>query len=277
MKQISLNFGAIKDSIYRYSSKELVNESIAGEKVNILGSFVNSLKENPTLKIQYLIFKNLEEGYFKKERLAERYINQNLKLLENVSWENIININRDIRIKLLENAHVEGNAGKNELYEAIQTLIESTVRTTYSDIDKSQEAYEFILEHLTKERENKEVIKETEENDNPKFLSWNFITKLAVDNFNKRYAHLNESEQSLLKILLSPEEKKNHHLTDLIKENSEIINNLLEEGVSNKETESALLNFKSKLEKIEGFAKENIDEAIINCSELNETLKDIKK
>ena len=33
---------------------------------------------------------------------------QNLKLIEGVSWDSLIEANRDVRISLLENAHVEG-------------------------------------------------------------------------------------------------------------------------------------------------------------------------
>ena len=272
MKQISLNFGAIKDSILRFSSKEFINES--GEKNTILNNFLTKLKEDPIQKIQYLIFKNLEEGSFKKERLAERYINQNIKLLESITWDQIINSNRDIRIGLLENCHVEGDTAKSTLYENIHTLIESNTRKGFSNIDQSESAYESILEHLMAEKVIENKTEGTiEENDNPKIFSWDFITKLAVNNFNKRYSHLNESEQSLLKILLSTEENKKNHLKDLKSENLETINRILSESEINEITEKALLDFKSKLETIES---DNLEEAIINCAELKESLGEIE-
>src|SRR5271167_3336530 len=105
MKQVSLNFGAIKDTIYRFAGKQFISENSG--KSTILDSFLKAIKENPSLKIQYLIFENLEKGSFNKERLAERYINQNIKLLEGVTWDKVIDINRDMRISLLENCHVE--------------------------------------------------------------------------------------------------------------------------------------------------------------------------
>jgi len=114
MKQISMNFGAIKDTVYRYSSKTLVQENSA--EITILNAFMNEIKKNPLLKKQHLIYKNFEEGYCKKENLAERYISQNLKLLEGYSWQEIVDLNKNIRYALLEQAHVEGQKGKEDFY-----------------------------------------------------------------------------------------------------------------------------------------------------------------
>src|ERR1035437_1389777 len=154
MKQIiSLNYGAIRDTVFKYAGKQLMAEG--GKSSTILNSFLQSVKKTPALKIQNMIFKNLEEGHFTKERLAERYIAQNIKLLENINWDKVINSNRDVRISLLENSHVEGESNKGELYEHIHTLLESSLRQGYTEIDKANQAYDFILNHLL--RENVEV------------------------------------------------------------------------------------------------------------------------
>ena len=269
MKTTSLNFGAIKDTVYRFARKELISENT--NKNTILEAFIKKIKENPSLKIQYLVFENLEKGSFKKERLAERYINQNIKLLENFTWDKIININRDVRISLLENCHVDGNLGKEELYENIHTLIEANTRKDYSEIDKSEAAYEAILEHLLIDKPKH--AEKIEENDNPKILSWDFVTKLAINNFNERYSHLNESEQGLLKVLLSENDKKRNFLNDLKNENLKLIDNLLTEGVSDYNQE-ILNKFKDK---INSNNCETIDECIINYHELKESLIEFKK
>jgi hypothetical protein len=273
MKQVSLNFGAIKDTIVRFSGKQIVSES--KENGTVLNSFLNSLKENTSLKIQYLVYKNLEQGHFKKERLAERYINQNIKLLESLDWEKVINSNRDLRIGLLENCHVEGNAGKGELYENIHTLIESVTRKGFSDIEKSEAAYESIMEHLLRDKSEEESSNIIEEDDSPKLLSWQFVTKLAVNNFNQRYSHLNEDERDLLKILLSPDSEKKAHLESIVKENNSIIDNILETEDVENEVKITLESFKSKMENVSDLISENIDDAIMNVVELKNTLKEI--
>jgi len=273
MKQISLNFGAVRDSVIRHAGKEIIAEN--GQKTTILNSFLKEVKNNPALKLQYLVFKNIEDGIFSKERLAERYISQNMKLLEGVTWEALLEANRKVRISLLENSHVEGNNGKEGLYESIHTLIESNVRKSFVNIDISEAAYESVLSHLTRTKaDDKQVVKE--ENDNPKLLSWNYITKLAVNNFNERYAHLNESELALLKILLSTEDIKKNHLEDLKKENTKLIDTIISEGVKDKNVETTLNSFKTKLTTITPESG-NIDESIINCAELKDELLEMKK
>lgn len=270
MKNISLNFGALRDTIYNYSSKELMKENAKDSKV--IRMFLKEIKENPIVKLQYLIFKNIEEGYFKKERLAERYINQNLKLLENVDWNKIIDTNKNLRYDMLKNYHVEGETEeKNKLYESIHVLIESTTRPNYFDINCSEESYEYVVNHLLKE---KEIKKEEEENDMPKFFSSKYITELAVNNFNKRYSHLNEEERKLLKILLSTQENKINHLENIKNESLQLINSLYDENIDD-ETKNNLKQFEQKLNNLPITNEENINEIIINCSELNETLKEI--
>ncbi|SRR3972149_1035067 len=270
IKQISLNYGAIRDTILKYASKQLMSE---GEQSSILNSFLKSVKSNPALKIQNIVFKNLEEGKFIKERLAERYIAQNLKLIEGTSWDKIIDSNRNVRISLLENAHVEGQDNKSELYESVHTLIESVCRKGFTDIDKSNQAYEFVLNYLLREDVSNNLETEQETEEYPKLLSWKFITNLAVNNFNQRYSHLNEGEKNLLNILLSTEENKVNYLEDLKKENFELINSILKEN-TDEENEEVLIGFKNR---ISNKLDENIDENIIHLVELKETLVDFKK
>ena len=87
MKNISLNFGSIKDTIFRYSSKTIINE---GKTSSFVDLFVEELKKKPILKLQYLIYKNLENANFKKEYLAERYLNQNINLIKDYNWNDIL-------------------------------------------------------------------------------------------------------------------------------------------------------------------------------------------
>lgn len=274
MKQISMNFGAIKDTIYRYSGKVLVNESKG--QISVLNAFMNEIKSNPLLKLQYLIYKNLEEGFCKKENLAERFINQNLKLLEGHSWEDIVELNKKVRYSLLEQSHVEGQKGKEDFYEAINTLIKSTTQKGYTDISKSQEAYDFIVQHLLKPKTENLNKAELQEDEYPKFLSWKFVTELAVNNFNERYAHLNENEKSLLKVLLSQEENKKNYFVDLKNENLESIKNLKLDD-SNEKIDSTLQRFADKINSLDEnvISGADLDEAIIHLFELRETITEM--
>lgn len=267
MKEISLNFGAIKESVLRYSSKQFLNE----EKETV-GNFAEEIKNDPILKKQYLIYKIFENVKpFTKEHLAERFINQSFRLFEGVKWGDLLETNEAMRAKYLGENHVGSSSGKDDLYNSIHTLIESKCGPI--DPTADQEAYEAILNFIMEspESEEKEEAELNESSENPKVGSWKFVTNLAVNNFNKRYEHLNESDQSMLKVLLAPGNHKANYLEDLKQENLSIIENLLSEGQGDIES-SALENFKQKLEKIDSQNITQLDDAIISCFELKETL-----
>lgn len=270
MKQISLNFGAIKDTVFKFAAKSLMIEG--KENTNILKEFLKEIKSNHVLKLQYLIFKNLSEGNFKKERLAERYLNENLKIANKINWGDLLETNKKIRSRLLENCHVEGAPGMNELYENIHVLIESTIKPDFQDINKSQRAYEYILEYLTKDVEDISEKRNKETSDSPNLFSWKFIINHAVSNFNERYSHLNEAERNTLKVLLSDYKNKINHLDHIKKESIDLINKILIEKEDDS-TKSIMKKFENKINSLPKVNKENIDEIIINCSELNESLK----
>jgi len=274
MKQISVNFGVIKDAIFTFSAKEMIAEH--KNNARVLNEFYNSIKENPALKLQYLIYKNLENGQCAKERLAERYINQNLKLIESQKWEDILKVNKELRRKALGEQHIEALPGKNDLYEAINLLIKSVTYRKFTDIDASQQAYDLVMEHLLKPKvENVPADVLKEETEYPKFLSWKFVTNLAVNKFNERYVHLSEGEKKLVKTLLMPFDNKLNYYLDLRKENLDQVSNLLS-STNEESAKSALQTFKDKMQTMaENIHPLEIDEAIINLEELKISLQDL--
>lgn len=274
MKQISMNFGAIKDTVYRYSGRKLTQEN-SGE-ITVLNAFLTEIKKNPLLKKQHLIYKNFEDGYCKKENLAERYISQNLKLLEGYSWNDIVDLNKKIRYSLLEQAHVEGQKSKEDFYEAIHTLIKSQTQPGFVEIGKSQEAYDFLVQHLMTPKPKEEDKANLSENEYPKFLSWKFVTEVAVNNFNERYSHLNESEKDLLKILLSSEENKKNYFIDLKNENLSTIEQVLDKYNDNEVVKDSLGKFVEKINKMNEseLSGNDLDEAIIHLFELKDLIEE---
>lgn len=273
MKQISANFGVIKDTVYVISAKELIAEH--NKKNTLLNEFFKLIQENPILKVQYLIFKNLENGVAKKEHLAERYINQNLKLIEKFKWNDIVKTNKDVKLKLVGQFDSQAHEGKTELYESIHTLIKSVTKFDFNEIDKSQIAYDYIMEHLMKNNVEKTISTPSEEElDRPKFLSWKYVTDLAVSKFNENYSHLSEDERKLVKVLLSPMDNKLNYFKDLKNENLQSIESLLNENIDDL-TKSACLKFKNKILSLNESTMQiaAIDEAIINLAELEHNLK----
>ena len=266
MKDISYNFGAIRDTIMKLSASELIKES----KSNTLDSFMSLVKKNTILHKQHLIFKNLQESkVFEKERLAERFLNQNLQLFTNEKWDKILSENKTLRRELLDDCYVESKKD-GKLFESINVLIESITRAGFNDFEKEQEAYEYVLNHLTKPALH-ESDKSKETTDSPKLINWKFITKMAVSNFNERFVHLNEEEKKAFKILIADNDTKINYLQAIKQENINLINDKLIRESDNK-TIDLLNTFKTKLEGLKDVNHMKLDESIISCLELKEKL-----
>jgi len=270
MKNISYNFGALRDSIAKLSSMEILKEG----KSETLDVFLKKTNSSSNLKKQQLIYKNIQECKpFDKERLAERFLNQNLNMFKNSNWQDILRENMSIRKELLGNpdiSHVEAKEN-GDLFESVNIMIESITNPAFSKFEEEAKAYNIIIEFLTREVniENKSEEKE----DSPSLNeAWKFITKLAVNNFNKRYQHLNESEKQVLSILMSNNEEKEGFLKDLKKENVEVINKLLENEDIDKNSEDILIEMREKIERIKEVSKEDIDEYILECIDLKQNL-----
>lgn len=269
MKEISYNFGAIRDSIMKLSAAELIKET----QSKTLNSFLDGINKNSILKKQHLIFKNIQESKsFEKERLAERFLNQNLQLFATEKWNDILEENKKIRKGLLDDSHVEARKD-SALFEAIHTLIESITKPGFTDFEREQNAYEYVIGHLTRKVVS-ESDKSKETNDFPEFVgnTWKYITKMAISNFNERFQHLSESEKKAFKIMTSDFETKSNYLNALRQENIDMIDAKVQNEKDNKAIEM-MNGFRNKLETLQNLTPQRIDEGIIACLELNEALK----
>jgi len=205
-KEITLNFGAIQESILRLSSRDFSNN-----ERKALELFNTSINENPTLKLQQLIFNSFNTNkQFEKQRLAERFIYQTLEILNNVSWGLILTTNRDIRITFLDNTHVGSTTNKDFLYNAIHNLMESRCLGVGNyDIQKEQKSFDVVLDFLMSEKIGKQVV---EKKDEPK-ISWRYVTQFSIGSFYERYSHLSESDIKLMRLLTSENYLKECFLT----------------------------------------------------------------
>jgi len=267
-QNISFNFGAIRDTVTRLSAVELVRE----QKSITLDKFLKEIKQSPALTKQQFVFKNIESTKpFTKERLAERFIAQNMQLFKNEQWNNVKSENKRIRKELLDDLHIESKID-NKLAESINTLIEFNSNAIHSDLSKEiqreVEAYDYVVNYLTRTVNESEYSKEKE--DNPKLNeSWKFITKVAVNNFNDRYEHLNEEEKKIFSVLVADEKTKIAYLNELRQQNLKTLSQILEtKSDIDSDAKELLENFKSKLINMQNVNFVNIDEWILSNIEL---------
>lgn len=254
-KNTSLNFGSIRDSIVRMSNHEITN----GSDSNTLKEFTKKLKESSTLKKQYLVYQNFEKCKpFQKQTLAERFINQNMSIFSKGDWESIMNENREVRIGLMENSHV--NSSRNDdLFENIHTLIEARAKPGFYDFEREQLAYDELVEFLTR---SEELLSE-EKSEEPDLVSWKFFTKAALNKFDKRYAHLSESDREVFNTLCSTNDQKKVFLEGI---KSEILNSI-------KDIDEPTIN--EVREKVSKISDEKLDDSIIAIYEIKQVLQEI--
>lgn len=269
----SLNFGALKDTIAKKAAFELTQNN----KTDVLKEFTNALKANPILNRQYIVFKNFERVKpFSKERLAERFIAQNLEALGEMSWNDMLRDNIELRKKFLGNpdeSHVIAKKENSVLYENLNILIEAKLNGSFKDFEKEAFAYNAIVEHLTRPVEENQSNKEN--NEHPDFHKfWRFITKNALNSFNERYEGLNEEEKTMFKLMISNNEDKKIGVLKLKKEISDSIQSKLNESQS-KEEKSLLETFNEKLNKEISDDDLLKDECISSLFELKEALANI--
>jgi hypothetical protein len=167
--------------------------------------------------------------------------------------------------------HIESRVD-NKLAESINTLIEFNSNSIQSDfgkgIEREIEAYDYVIKHLTRSVNESDYSKEKE--DNPKLNeSWKFITKVAVNNFNDRYEHLNEDEKKVFSVLIADEKTKISYLSEVKDQNLKIISQLLETKVDlDSDSKELLEGFKDKLMNMKNVNFVNIDEYILSNLEL---------
>lgn len=270
MKKTSLNFGVLKESIAKKASVELTR----GYEGDTLMKFMETVKKSPTLKKQHFIYKNIETAKpFEKEKLAERFLNQTLSLTKGLEWHKIVAENMRLRKDILglpDQSTVTAREDKKELYEAVNTMIESKTNPAFTDMESEALAYETILEHLTRTVSEESANQEIQHH--PKLGKvWEYVTKNAVSNFNERFSHLNEDEKKLFKILVAEGDQRINYVKSLREETLQLIKRKMDESKST-EQKSLLETFKEKLNKNVEPSTLVSDEYIFHVADLNQTL-----
>ena len=262
----TLNFGALKDSVLKKASAELVNES----KNSTMVTFMDAVRKNPVLKKQYLVYKNFEKTKpFTSERLAERFIQQNIGMMKGESWQNVQNVNAKLRQGILggpDEWTVMAKKENAELYEHVSTLIEATINPMFKDWDKDAGSYSYLVEHLTRKEENKAMNEEKERPSPNRF--WEFITKNALGYFNERYEAMDENERELFKVLISESKDKKERVSNMRDELIGLIESKMKDADNSRDDVVILESFRDKLKKKVDDEKLIDDEYIMSCSEL---------
>jgi len=253
------NFGNIKDTFKNLVIESVIKKNDRGKK--LFSKFLKTIKENETLKNQYLIYSNLQNTKFDDSIQAREFVKENISLLKKLNKEHITKGN-DFFLKLLKgNEIIKEN---DSFYKDILFLVESEI--TPFNVKKVNESTNNIVKLMLEKEEVEEVV--TESIDLPPSV----LTKLAVNKFNSKYSDITESEKEIIKTVLNGSNEDKEETFNKLKR--ECINT-----IDNKLNESSDLDLKDKLLKVKdkllntNFSLDNFNTDISKIYDLNESIK----
>jgi hypothetical protein len=228
------NFGNIKDTFKNLVVESVIKKDEKGKK--LFSKFLKTIKENKTLKNQYLIYSNLQNSKFDDVVEAKEFVRENIELLKGLNEGHITKGNKFFLKLLKGNKIVKEN---QEFYNKVSYLVNT--EKTPSNIKKINESINYIVKPMLEKEEVEEVV--TESIDLPPSV----LTKLAVNKFNSRYSNITESEKEIIKTVLNgTNEDKENIYNKLKRECIDTIDNKLNES-SDLDLKDKLLKVKDKL------------------------------
>lgn len=228
------NFGNIKDTFKNLVVESVIKKDEKGKK--LFSKFLKTIKENKTLKNQYLIYSNLQNSKFDDVVEAKEFVRENIELLKGLNEGHITKGNKFFLKLLKGNKIVKEN---QEFYNKVSYLVNTEKKP--SNIKKINESINYIVKPMLEKEEVEEVV--TESIDLPPSV----LTKLAVNKFNSRYSNITESEKEIIKTVLNgTNEDKENIYNKLKRECIDTIDNKLNES-SDLDLKDKLLKVKDKL------------------------------
>jgi len=253
-----MNFGTLKDKY----AKILVNSYITESKINkkFYKQFIKLVAENEILKTQFVVYKNIENGYFDSDVSAVEYLKENISLFEKYNKKDIIEENILLQKKL--GKPIESKS--KELHEAIHNLI--TLKKGVETVNTLIESFEVIKKWLTTVKTLNENSKEKPKVDANKFLN------IVVKKYNDKYSNISEEEKKVIKAILSENLKeKETTLIEFKNETIDLLNKFIKEHNNNTDVKLKLYEAKDVINEL-NFNKETFKEDIMKVFELKNSL-----
>lgn len=256
----NINMGIVSLIVSNKLKDSYFNNNLIMESKKITSDFFDVIKNSPILQLEFNVFNKLENKHIENDSMATRYIDNNIKLFEIYSIEEIDAEHKKLNIFISEDVIPSDNE-RVELYTAINNLIRESL-TNYDDIDVDDihESFTLILNHI------KSPKKTLLENLDINSVN-NDVIEIAVEKFNKKYDGLNEDDKNLLKKLIKITDKEKEILLETYKDESLVILKLINK-------ESAKTNVEKASKKINEmiYDKKDVDDNIIGLHELKKEL-----
>jgi len=236
------------------------NDNLIGESKKIAFDFFDVVKSSPLLQLEFKVFNNIENKFIENDQIATRYIDNNIKLFEIYTLEEI-ETERAKMNRFIEKANIPIDSENVQLYSAIDTLIKESLKIGDDvDVDNIHESFTYVLNYI------KSPKKELLENVNVDQINEDVI-EIAVDKFNEKYADLDETDKNLLKTLIKSTTKEKQVLLEQYKtETVTILEGIIEDNIQDN-VKKAILKIKEMV-----YDKKSVDDNIISLHELKKEL-----
>jgi len=253
-----MNFGRIKDTYAKILIDSYVNES-KKEKLTYK-NFIKTISENEILKTQFVVYKNIENGYFPSEVSATEYIKENISLFDKFNKKNIIIENKNLTKKLGKRSLAENK----DLYVALNNLI--TLEKNISTLNIYSESFEVVKNWLQMPKKIESSPKEKNNVDSKKFL------EIVTKKYNDKYSNISEEDKKIVKaILTNTDQDKKVVFNEIKNETIDMLTKKIKEHANNIELKVRLLETKDFLYNTE-FNSNTFKEDILKIYDLKSNL-----
>jgi hypothetical protein len=255
----NINIGIINLVVSKKLKDAYFGNTLIEESKKLTNDFFNVVKNSPILQLEFKVFNNIETKHLENDLIATRYIDNNIKLFEVYTLNEIEKEHEKLEQFLIEDVRVDDD--KVKLYIAIGNLIKESL-SNYSDIDVDDihESFTLVLNHI---RNSKKNILENVKGE----LINEAIIEIAVNKFNKRYELLNDEDKNLFNKLIKSDEKQKQELLEEYKNE----NLLILENVNNDTVKENITKAIQKIKEMR-FNPETVDDDIIGLHELKKGL-----
>lgn len=255
-----INIGIANLIVSDLLKESFFNKNMINESRKITFDFIDIIKNSPILQLEFKVMNNIENKTIKNDTLASRYIDNNIKLFETYTLEELEKEHNKLEKYYKEEINIDKNKAK--LYESISNLIEESISDYENiDVDIIHESFEYILEHI----KNPKII----ENKNEEIEQINEdVIAIAIGKFNEKYNNqMNEQDLNLFKKLTTSNYNEKIQLLEEYKQKNINILNKINGSNNNPKINQSIEKINEMVSK-----PETIDSNIINLYELNKGL-----
>jgi hypothetical protein len=256
-----INIGIVNLIVSKKLKDAYFSNALIEESKLLTNDFFTVVRNSPILQLEFKVFNNIENKHIENDLAATRYIDNNIKLFEVYTLNEIDAEHEKLKPFITEEAIVDDS--KIKLYIAISNLIRESLSDYDSvDVDSIHESFTEVLNHVkTTKKSLMESVEAESINED--------VIEIAIDKFNDRYETMNEDDRILLqKLITSNETQKAELLEEFKATDITLLENVQDSSpAARNKVENAL----KKIREMK-FNIKSVDDDIIGLHELKKNL-----